>query len=94
MSEESAPEFYPVEEAVKAQKALRTAAGLGPEMFPLQALVGMISDEIDLLRQCSKSDKQIAAWVCQNSSIRITAEEITHYYASHEDRHQTASDNG
>jgi hypothetical protein len=94
MSEESAPEFYPVEEAVKAQKALRTAAGLGPEMFPLQALVGMISDEIDLLRQCGKSDEQIAALVCQNSSIRIRAEEITQYYASPEDRHQTASDNG
>jgi hypothetical protein len=94
MSEESAPKFYPVEEAVKAQKALRTAAGLGPEMFPLQAFVGMISDEIDLLRKCGKSDEQIAAVVCRNSSIRITAEEITQNYASPEDRNQTAGDHG
>jgi hypothetical protein len=94
MSEESAPKFYPVEEAVKAQEALRTAAGLGPEMFPLQAFVGMISDEIDLLRKCGKSDEQIAALVCRNSSIQITAEEITQNYASPEDRHQTASDPG
>jgi hypothetical protein len=37
MTKESTPKSYPVEEAVRAQKALRTAAGLGPEMFPLQA---------------------------------------------------------
>ena len=45
---------YPVEEAVKAQRALRSAAGLGPKMFPVQAFVGMISDEIDLLRKAGK----------------------------------------
>jgi len=54
----------------------------------------MISDEIDLLRKCGKSDEQIAALVCRNSSIQITAEEITQNYASPEDRHQTASDPG
>lgn len=43
--------MYPVEEAIKAQKSLRDAAGLGPERFPVQAFVGMVSDEIQLLRE-------------------------------------------
>ncbi len=40
-------QMYPVEEAIRAQKALREAAGLGPEQFPIQAFVGMISDEVE-----------------------------------------------
>jgi hypothetical protein len=42
--------MYPVEEAVKAHKALRAASGLGPEVFRVEAFVGMISDEIESLR--------------------------------------------
>ena len=41
---------YSLEQAIRAQKALRDAAGLSPEMFPVQAFVGMISDEIEKLR--------------------------------------------
>ncbi|HTC74479.1 MAG TPA: hypothetical protein VK684_02805 [Edaphobacter sp.] len=87
MTGESGPKLYPVEEAVRAQKALRTAAGLGPEMFPLPAFVGMISDEIDSLRQAGKTDDQIAALVSSNSAIQISGEEITQNYASPEQRH-------
>jgi hypothetical protein len=89
MTTESTPKSYPVEEAVRAQKALRTAAGLGPEMFPLEAFVGMISDEIDSLRQAGRSDEQIAALVRRNSSIQISGDEIAQYYASPEQRHQS-----
>jgi hypothetical protein len=46
---------YPIEEAMKAQKSLRDAAGLGPEQFPLLAFVGMISDEIEMLRNRGKT---------------------------------------
>jgi len=88
MSKESTAKLFPLEEAIKAQKALRTAAGLGPEMFPVQAFVGMISDEIESLRKAGKSDNQIAALVTQNSSIQITAEEITQNYAAPQERHQ------
>lgn len=87
MTRESAPKLYPVDEAVRAQKALRTAAGLGPEMFPIPAFVGMISDEIDSLRQAGKTDDQIAALVSRNSAIQISGEEITQNYASPEQRH-------
>ena len=87
MSTESAPKLYPLEEAVRAQKALRTAAGLGPEMFPVQAFVGMISDEIDSLRKAGKTDEQIATLVSENSAIQITGEEIAQNYASPKQRH-------
>lgn len=80
--------MYPVEEAVRAQKALREAAGLGPEQFPIQAFVGMISDEVDELRKRGKSDQEIASLIEASSKIKITASEIAEHYASPEERHQ------
>ena len=79
---------YPIDEALRAQKALREAAGLGPEMFPLEAFVGMISDEIEKLRSQGKTDGEIAAMINENSGIEITAEEIAANYASPEERQQ------
>lgn len=78
--------MYPVEDAIQAQKALREAAGLGPEQFPIQAFVGMISDEVQQLRERGLSDQEIADIVQANSKIRITAEEIAEHYASPERR--------
>ena len=80
---------YPIEQALRAQRALREAAGLGPEMFPAEAFVGMISDEIEKLRSQGKNDSEIAALITENSNIEITAEEISANYASPEDRHPT-----
>ena len=81
-------QMYPVEEAIKAQKALREAAGLGAEQFPVEAFVGMISDEIGQLRERSLSDKQIADLIETNSAIRITPDEIAENYAAPELRQQ------
>lgn len=80
------PKTYPLEEALKAQQTLRHAAGLGPERFPIQAFVGMISDEIETLRKHGKSDQQIADLIQQSSAIHITAEEIAEHYAPPEQR--------
>ncbi|CAN5538543.1 hypothetical protein BH10ACI4_BH10ACI4_23960 [soil metagenome] len=80
--------MYSVDEAIKAQKALRSAAGLGPEQFPVQAFVGMISDEIETLRKLGKTDTEIAELIQQNSAIEITQEQIADNYASPEERHQ------
>ena len=79
---------YPIEQAIRAQNALRQAAGLAPEMFPIQAFVGMISDEIQELRSQGKTDHEIARVITENSSIEITASEIAENYASPEDRQQ------
>jgi len=78
---------YPVEQAVRAQKALREAAGLGPEMFPIQAFVGMISDEIETLRSQGKTDEDIVSVIQTHSDIQITASEIAENYASPDQRH-------
>lgn len=82
-----AAKTYPVEEAMKAQKALRDAAGLEPEQFPVSAFVGMISDEIEILRKRGKTDDQIASIIRDNSAIEITAAEIGENYASSGERH-------
>jgi hypothetical protein len=79
--------MYPLEEALKAQRSLRDAAGLAPEQFPIEAFVGMISDEIESLRKRGKSDEQIAELIRSNSAIEITADEIAENYASPQDRH-------
>ncbi len=76
-----------MEEAIRAQKALRELAGLEPEMFPIQAFVGMISDEIEALRKQGRTDEQIAHTISANSKIAITAAEIAENYASPEQRH-------
>jgi hypothetical protein len=84
----NAPRTYPLAEALKAQKSLRDAAELGPEQFPIQAFVGMISDEIEALRKRGTSDEEIASIIQQHSAIRISAQEIAENYASHDERHQ------
>ena len=81
------PKMYSVEQAVKAQKALRALCGLGPEMFPVQAFIGMISDEIEMLRKQGRSDEDIAQIIRLNSGIDITAGEIAANYAPPEKRH-------
>ena len=81
------PRLYPVEEAIKAQRSLREAVGLEPEQFPVEAFVGMISDEIESLRNAGRSDDEIARIIRQSSSIDITAAEIAENYASPELRH-------
>ena len=87
MSDSREAKTFPVAEAVRAQKALRDLAGLGPEMFPVQAFVGMISDEVETLRRQGHSDEEIAKTIRDHSSIQITSGEIAENYASSEERH-------
>ncbi len=87
MSESQQPKTYSVEEAIRAQKALRDLAGLAPEMFPIQAFVGMISDEVEILRKQGHTDEEIARTIEAHSKIGITAAEIGENYASPEERH-------
>ena len=86
MPEES--KSYSIEEALRAQNALRKLAGLEPEMFPVPSFVGMISDEIETLRKQGHTDQEIAQTIAASSSIDITAADITTHYASPEDRHR------
>lgn len=78
---------YNLEDALQAQKALRDLAGLAPERFPLEAFVGMISDEVEHLRNLGHSDQDIADVIRHNSAIEITAAQIAENYAGPEQRH-------
>jgi hypothetical protein len=88
MSEGQHENTFPLEEAIRAQKALRELAGLAPEMFPVEAFVGMISDEVEILRKQGHSDEEIAQTIEANSRIAITAADIATNYASPEERHR------
>ena len=77
---------YPLAEALKALEALRAAANLPPEQFPLPAFVGMVSDEIEALRAAGRSDQQIAHLIQQSSAIRITPAQIAEHFANPEER--------
>ena len=78
---------YSLQEALKAQRALRAAAGLGPEEFPIEAFVGMISDEVETLRSRGKTDQDIVRIIQENSAIEITPAELAANYAPPEERH-------
>lgn len=78
---------YPLEEALKAQRALRDAANLGEEQFLIEAFVGMISDEVEALRKSGKTDDEIAQLIESSSRIKISGAEITENYASPGERH-------
>lgn len=80
-------ETISLQQALQAQKALRDAAGLEEERFPVSEFVGMISDEIEHLRKQGKSDDDIAAIIQKGSSVNISTEEIRENYASPERRH-------
>ncbi len=88
MPDQDTENAYSVEDAIRAQNALRQLAGLEPEVFPLQAFVGMISDEIEVLRKQGHSDESIAQTISANSKIAVTGDEIAAYYASPEQRGQ------
>jgi hypothetical protein len=89
MSDHQDSKTYSLEKALKAQAALRTAAGLETEQFPVQAFVGMISDEIQVLREQGHTDERIAKLIQESSGIPITAQEIDEHYATPEERQST-----
>jgi hypothetical protein len=75
---------FTIDEAIAVQKGLRRELGLGEELFPMEAFVGMISDEIEKLRAHHKSDAQIADLVAELSGKVVSPEDIAQYYAAPE----------
>jgi hypothetical protein len=81
-----ADETYSIQEALKVQEAMRTELGLKPERFETPAFVGMLSDEIEKLRDAGRSDGEIAELVRQEIGRDLSPADIAKYYASPEDR--------
>ncbi len=69
-----------------AQTELRAALGLEQEQFPLPAVIGMLSDEIEQLRARGFSDADIAKTIRGSSGLAIGADDIGRHYAPPEAR--------
>ena len=80
---------FSLDEAMRAQQALRKALDLPPESFPLPALIGMISDEIEKMRDAGRSDADISAVIEAATGKHVPAEEIVRHYAPPEERHRS-----
>ena len=68
------------------QSELRAALGLPPEVFPLSSFIGMVSDEIEQLRQRGFSDANIAKVIQDAGRVKVSAEDIGEHYALPEAR--------
>ena len=77
---------FTVDQAVGAQGALRHALGLAPETFPLPAFIGMISDEIQQMREAGRSDTDILAIVAEATGVTVAADDLNRFYAPPEQR--------
>ena len=71
---------YSLEQAMKAQAALRDAAGAGEERFDSRQLIGMLSDEIRVLRDSGLSDQEIATLLETKADLAIDADTIGKFY--------------
>ena len=96
LTEKTAPEdqAYPLEEVMKAQSVLRSAARMAPERYPLPQIIGMLSDEIQALREKGRSDDEIAAIITGNSLIHVDADCLQRFYATPEQRGKDDSEAG
>ena len=72
---------FTLPEALRAQKHMRDALGLGEERFPVPAFINMVSDEIEQLRNAGKTDGE------ESSGHALTEADIARYYTPAEDRH-------
>ncbi len=77
---------FTLEQAMKAQQALRATAGLPAEEFPVKAFVGMISDEIEALRQAGKSDDEITGLINKAAGTELSAADVVENCAPAEQR--------
>ena len=62
--------------AVEAQRNWRACRGLTPKVFPIQALIEMLIDDIRAMRGQGRSDAQICRIVQQATARRIRPQDI------------------
>ncbi|WP_428152227.1 hypothetical protein [Brevundimonas sp.] len=78
---------FSLDEAIKAQRSLRQALGLGEERFEVPEFVEMISDEIEQMRDAGKSDEDIVAVVADATGHRMDPADLDRHYIAPKDRH-------
>ena len=73
---------FTADDAASATTALREELGLPAQRFPTEVFVGMISDEIEALREAGRSDDAIANVLRNRCGIEIDAETIQRFYVA------------
>ena len=68
------------------QKALREAAGAKEETFELADVIGMASDEIEMLMEQGKTADQIAALIQKATGKPVTGGDVEEHYVGPDDR--------
>jgi hypothetical protein len=77
---------FSLAEALAAQKALRDAAGAEDEVFDLADVIGMVSEEIDMLKDQGKSFAEMATMIQTATGKAVTAEEVEKHYVPADER--------
>jgi hypothetical protein len=77
---------FSLAEALAAQKALRDAAGAEEEVFDLADVIGMVSDEVDMLKEQGRSDADIAALLQKSTGKAVTAADVQNFYVPTDER--------
>ncbi len=83
---------FTLAEALAAQKALRDAAGAEEETFELADVIGMTSDEIEMLQEQGKSWDEIAAMIQKATGKPVTAKDVEQYYVGPDERDRWSDD--
>jgi hypothetical protein len=78
--------MFTLADFLTAQKALRDASGAEEETFNVEELIGMASDEIEMLKEQGKSDDEIAALMQKSTGKTVTGANVKEYYLTPEER--------
>jgi len=77
---------FTLADALAAQKAMRDAAGAEEEVFELADVIGMVSDEIDMLKEQDRSFADIAAMIQAATGKPVTADDVEKHYVPADER--------
>ena len=69
---------YSGEEVQRAQQALRSAIGLGPEAIPEHAFIGLLDGEIEQLRKIGKTAAEIEALISDAIGRPLSLPAVAH----------------
>ena len=71
---------FTLEQAMNARKVLRDSMNLQPEMFPLDGVIGMLSDEIEVMRKAGTSDAMISKLIGIGLGDMVLASDVRAYF--------------
>jgi hypothetical protein len=72
---------YNIEQVIYARKVLRDSMNLETQTFPLSAVIGMLSDEIDAMRKAGISDITISKLMGLGLGDAVSVRDIQKYFA-------------